>query len=202
MRWWHDLILFWADALNIPLRTAEGAAGVFEWLTPDGASQMPTAAIGLGTAAAVILLYACTYWMGDALTPAKYVIRIVCLVQASALLFFMFVPSRFAYTIPGHMLAMLGSGYGVMLAVAALMALGYGLLHIPLQLRLAHTALVLGYFAVMVPHQVVLHALVLQHLSVLFMPLLYLCFGVVFDVMVLVALYSWLVSRVPADAIR
>jgi hypothetical protein len=128
-------------------------------------------------------------------------VRALCVVQATAVLVFALAPSLFTYTIPGHMQAMLKAGYDLMLAEPALLALGYGILRIPALHRMFHPALVLGYFALLVPHQAVLHALVLQHLSVLFMPLLYLCFGVVFDVMVFVALYSWLVSRVPADAV-
>ena len=40
----------------------------------------------------------------------------------------------------------------------------------------------------------------MQHLSVLFMPVLYICFGAVFDALVFVALYSWAVSNAPVDA--
>ena len=65
-----------------------------------------------------------------------------------------------------------------------------------------YPALVLGYFAVMLPFKVVLHALILQHFSVIFMPVLYLCFGAIFDLMVFVALYSWITSQVPAEALR
>lgn len=52
----------------------------------------------------------------------------------------------------------------------------------------------------MVPHQVLAQALIMQHLSVLFMPVLYICFGAVFDALVFVALYSWAASNAPLDA--
>ncbi len=57
--------------------------------------------------------------------------------------------------------------------------------------KAALTALVLAYFALAFPMQYLVHALLLQHLSLLAMPLLYLVCGVFLDVMMFVALYSW-----------
>ena len=56
------------------------------------------------------------------------------------------------------------------------------------------------FIAILIPHQVLAQALIMQEFSVLFMPVLYICFGAVFDALVFVALYSWAVSNVPADA--
>ena len=66
--------------------------------------------------------------------------------------------------------------------------------------KLFYTGVILIFLAVMVPHQVLAQALIMQHLSVLFMPLLYICFGAVFDALVFVALYSWIASNAPANA--
>ena len=127
--------------------------------------------------------------------------RTLCVVQGSALLFFMFAPDRFPYTMTGHLAAMLNAGFHLMLAMPLLLALGWGVLRLPLHQKLLYPALMVAYFAVMLPHKALLHAVVVQHLSALFMPLLYLCFGAVMDLMVFVALYSWLVSRAPAQAL-
>ena len=202
MHWWRDVILFWGLHLDIPLRAGNGESGLLLWIQAAGTSVMPTSDIILATTAAVIALYGATFWLSDAMTPLKYLIRTLCVVQATAILFFTFEPALFSYSIPGHLQAILNAGYGVMLAVPVLLALGYGILPIRARDRFLHTAWVLGYLALMVPHMAVLHAIVLQYLSVLFMPLLYLCFGVVFDVMIFVALYSWLASRVPAEALN
>jgi hypothetical protein len=201
MGWWHDLMLFWAGHLGIPLYRADEDPGLFAWRPASGDSQGVTPAVATGTATVMLALLASTFWMKDALTPLKCLVRTLCGLQLTALLYFMFVPALFPYTVAGHLQSMLNTGYGVMIAMAVLLALGYCVLHIPLHQKRLHPALVLAYFAVMVPHVTVLHALVLQHLSVLFMPILYLCFGIVFDVMVFVALYSWLASRLPASAV-
>jgi hypothetical protein len=183
---WQALIGGWSARLGV----AAGAS-----------SLVPGPVTGVLTAAAVMGAFAATYWMPDRMTPLKYLVRVVCVVQATALLFFMAVPSRFPYTVDGHLQAMLASGYYLMLTLPVLLALGHSVLRVPLAEKLLAPALLLLYFALMVPHKALLHVLVLQNFSVLFMPLLYLCFGLVFDLMVFVALYSWLVSRVPDRAL-
>lgn len=201
MHWWQAVILYWSRYLGIPLRAGSDASALLRWTPAAGTSSMPTRGIALATSVAVVALVVATRWMSDAMTPVKYLIRTLCFVQTTAIVAFTFAPALFTYTIPGHLQAIMHAGYGVMLAVPALLALGYGILPVRAAVRFIHTAGVLGYFALMVPHMVVLHALVLQHMSILFMPLLYLCFGIVFDVMVFVALYSWLASCVAVDAL-
>lgn len=183
---WQAVIAWWAARLG---------------LMPETASLLPGPVTGVLTAAGVMGAFAATYWMPERMTPVKYLVRTLCVVQASALLYFMVMPSRFPYTVDGHLQAMLTSGSYLMLAIPVLLALGHGVLRMPLGEKLLAPALMLAYFALMVPHKALLHVLVLQHFSVLFMPLLYLCFGLVFDLMVFVALYSWLVSRLPDHAL-
>lgn len=199
---WERLILWWAERLHVPLMITEEGL-LREWtLLAEAGSLVPGPVTGVLTAAAVMGAFAGTYWLKDHLTPLKYLVRTICVVQASALLFFMFVPSLFPYTVGGHLSAMLASGYYLMLALPVLLALGYAVLRLPLARKALEPALMLLYFALMLPHKALLHVVVLQHFSVLFMPLLYLCFGLVFDLMLFVALYSWIVSRVPREAVE
>jgi hypothetical protein len=200
MQAWSTIILYWSSLLDIPLSADSAGTGLLVWTSRSGTWLMPTPAISAATAVGVVAVYASTYWMSDGYTPLKYLLRTLCVVQGSAVAFFMLFPSQFAYTVPGHLQAMLSAGYALMLAVPALLGIGYAILNLPVLDRLLHPALVLSYLALMLPHKAVFHTLVLQHLSVLYMPLLYLCFGVVFDVMIFVALYSWLASRVSAEA--
>jgi hypothetical protein len=199
--WWHHVILFWAGHLGIPLAASSASAGLLSWLPQVAATTAPSPALAAGMAAVVLALYAGSYWMRDEMTPLKYLLRTLCVLQATAIAFFVVVPSLFPYSVPRHVQAMLGAGYILMLASPALLAGGYALLRIPAWQRLAHPLLVLAYFVVLVPHQAVLHAWMLQHFSVLLMPLLYLAFGVVFDMMIFVALYSWLASHVAPRAV-
>ncbi|MBA2676655.1 hypothetical protein [Ramlibacter sp.] len=197
---WDVVILWWAQRLQLPLALAANGTERMWMLSDPAASLVPGPATGVVTAAVVIAAFASTWWMSDRLTPIKYLVRTLCVVQVSGLLFFMFKPASFPYTVGGHLESMLDAGYYLMLSMPLLLSLGYGVLRLPLYQKFLHPLGVLAYFAVMLPHKALLHVLVLQHFSVLFMPMLYLCFGLVFDLMVFVALYSWMVSRTPTQA--
>lgn len=202
MAWWHQVMLWWSERLALPLALVRtGDAASLEWEVSYAGALVPGPITGVLTAAGVIAGFAATWWMSDRQIPLKYLVRTLCVVQGSALLFFMFAPDRFPYTMTGHLAAMLNAGYYLMLAMPLLLALGWGVLRLPLHQKLTFPALMVAYFAVMLPHKALLHAVVVQHFSALFMPLLYLCFGAVMDLMVFVALYSWLVSRAPVQAL-
>jgi len=199
---WHGLLLWWAERLALPLAlTLVDGVPALVWLAGGANAQLPSSTNGALTAVAVAGAYAATHWLSDRQMPIKYLVRVLCAVQASALIFFLLVPSQFAYTLSGYLSASLDAGFVLMLVLPVLLALGWGVLHLPLHQRLLYPALMLGYFALMVPHKALLHLLILQQFSVLFMPLLYLCFGAVLDLMIFVALYSWLASLAPMDAL-
>jgi hypothetical protein len=200
---WHGTMLWWSERLALPLglvRTGDTAA--LEWRGSDPVSLMPDPlTTGVVIATVVIGAFAGTFWMNDRQGPMKLLVRTLCAVQASALLFFMFMPERFPHTLSSHLNALLNAGFYLMLALPPLLALGWGVLRLPLQRRLLYPALMLLYFAVMLPHKAVLHALVVQHFSALLMPMLYLCCGAVLDLLVLVALCAWLTGLPPAQAL-
>lgn len=202
MGFWHSVILWWSERLALPLGLVRtGDSESLEWLASYAGALVPSPATGVVAAALVIGAFASTWWMSDRQVPLKYLVRLLCVVQASALLFFMFVPTSFPYSMTGHLASLLNAGYYLMLAIPPLLALGWGVLRIPLHQKLLYPALMLAYFAFMLPHKALLHAVVVQHFSALYMPLLYLCFGAVLDLMVFVALYSWLASRAPPLAL-
>jgi hypothetical protein len=200
---WYDIIGWWAPRLHMALAhtSADAGAAVLAELAAEPASFMPTPAIGMTTTVLVILAWVATYWLNDRALPLKYVVRVLCAIQASALLYFLAVPAQFPYTVAGHLESTLSAGYSVMLTLPVLLALGWGVLRLPLRQKVVYPLFLLGYFALMLPHKALLHVLILQQYSVLFMPVLYLCFGAVFDLMIFVALYSWLASRVPVAAL-
>lgn len=132
--------------------------------------------------------------------PLKYLVRLLCTVHFIALLFFWLVPLQFPYTLGAHLAEVVQIGYLLLLAIPVMLAIGYYLLPARLVDKLLHTIIILAYFILVIPHKVVLHALILHHGSLLTMPLLYVCFGTVFDILLFIALYSWAVSRLPHGA--
>jgi hypothetical protein len=189
---WRGLLRFWGARIQLDLVLA--ASGRIE-LPP---AALPLARPGLvefGTVgSAMVLLYATTLLFPDPLTPWKYLLRFFCLLQATALLFFLVPGTRFPYTLGWHLNGLLGTGRAVMLAGVLLTPLLEGLLGVRLSMRMGHAALMLAYFALLIPHELLVHAWLLQRGSILLMPLLYLGGGALLHVTVFVALLSWMLS--------
>lgn len=201
---WRACILFWSSGLDLPfsISTRVDQAGRYavRLVGGPGDAPMPSANNLLITAVLTGGLIALGLRMKNARFPLRYPLLIIGTVQLLALLYFWFSPVAFPYSISRHGEELMTIGYVLMLVTPLMLALGYYILNQHLVIKLFHTVLILLFFAVMVPHQVLAQALIMQHASVLFMPVLYICFGAVFDALVFVALYSWAVSDVPDNA--
>lgn len=204
LSFWRACIIFWSSGLNLPftLSTALNEAGQRTLEISSGLNglPMPSNLTMLITAMVTLVLMALSFRMSDAALPLKYPLRILCVVQFLALIYFWILPAPFPYTIARHGEELMTIGYVVMLATPVMLAMGYYILNQSLLIKLVNSALILLFFAVLVPHQVLAQAFIMHHLSVLFMPVMYICFGAVFDALVFVALYSWAVSNAPIDA--
>lgn len=194
---WDSVISFWAARLELPL-----VASVIS--TPDpgvwSMQTMPSSLTLTWTWLGLFSLWGMTHFFSDRFHPLKVMLRALCLIQGTACAFFMLAPASFPYTVTQHMRALLDMGYGLMLAVGPMLALGWGILMPSLAAKILAPLGVLAYFAVMLPHKVLLHAWILANGSALFMPVLFLCFGALLDLWVFIALYAWLVGQIPRPA--
>ncbi len=186
---WRAVLDFWGTRLGSP------GLGTHTMLTP-----LPSTRWVLGTAAATAALYLWSGQWPERQRPWRVLTRGLCLVQASACAFLLWAPARFPYGLAQHLNALLQLGADLMLGMPLMLALGWGLLRLPWQLKVLGPLGVLAYFAVWLPHQAVLHAWLLSHASVLFMPVLFLCFGLLLNGWLFIALYAWLASLTPRIA--
>lgn len=200
---WRSCILYWSKLLNLSFSVTNQMNDAGEYVSRltlgSQGVPMPGSTTMAVTAVVTLLALALSFSMKNAQLPLKYPIRIMCVIQAVTLIYFWISPSNFLYSISRHSEELMTVGYVVMLATPLMLAVGYYILNQSLWAKLFHTALILLFFVIMVPHQVLVQAFIMQHLSVLFMPVLYICFGAVFDALIFVALYSWAVSKAPAD---
>ena len=204
---WRGYVLWWAQWLNMPLRPStpleRGDQLGLVWQADASALGAAGLSIEQGVwvgLALTGLAWGGTLFMRGHWLPVKYLVRTVCVVQALSLAYFVWVPIPFPHGVLNHVMNVLDAGYTLMLAIPVLMGLGYYTLNLGLGVKLLHTLLIGAFFMVLLPQQALVHLVVLQHLSVVFMPTLYLCFGALFDMMVFVALYSWVASKAPLSA--
>lgn len=201
---WRDTILFWSSGLGLPFArgTQIDDSGLSVTVLSTGliSTPMPSMMMLWVTGGITLAGLALSLTMKGATLPLKYPLRIICVVQLITVLYFLWVPGNFPYSIARHSEELMTIGYVIMVSTPVMLAVGYYILNQSLWVKLFHTALILLFFTIMIPHQVLAQAFIMQHMSVLFMPVLYLCFGAVFDALVFVALYSWAASNAPANA--
>ena len=207
LEFWRYCIIFWSAQLDLPFSLSSQINGVSSPLSllwqqtgPGGLIPIPSLTNFAVTTAATLLILALSFRMKNKITPLKYLLQIICGVQVCTLIFYQLNPARFTGSIARHSEELMVMGFVVMLATPVMLAIGYYILNQSLLSKLTYTVIILLFFTVMVPHQVLVHALILKNVSTLVMPLLYICFGAVFDAIVFIALYAWVASKAPLNA--
>ena len=150
----------------------------------------PSAQVWWLSCAVTLLIFVATYFISKSLIPVIYLLRAVLLVQAIALLYFALIPARFPHTPDSYLAGFATSGIGLISLVPFVFGLTYYIFDFGLPRKALLTSITMAHLALFLPFQVLLQALILQK-SVLFMPVLYIIFGMPVDVMLVIGFYSW-----------
>ena len=153
------------------------------------------------TAGAVALLYTASYLFPQRLTPVTYLLRAVLIIQVTALLYFLLIPARFPHTPDSYMEGLVSYRVVLISSVPALLGLTYYIFKFRLFKKVALTALTMGYLSFFFPVEILLQAMVLEK-SLLFMPVLYIVFGLPVDILIILAFYSWGMSWASDQAVE
>ena len=145
---------------------------------------------GIACAAALLL----SFLLPRRFTPLRYFLRLLVVVQLTAIAFFVFSPDPFPYRLEDHVFILLIAGLVVMGLVPLLLGLTLHVFDLPFWKKLLLTGLILAHLAVFVPLNVLVHAWLVLHGTAVVMPVLFLVFGLLLDVFVFVAFYGWALS--------
>jgi hypothetical protein len=154
------------------------------------AAILPTLGVWSLTCFVTLLLYAATYLMPKNLTPVAYLSRGILIIQGSALVYFALWPIRFPHTPDQYMESLVTAMLALISVVPSLYALTYYIFDFGLWKKALLTLMTMVYLALFLPPQLLLQALVLQT-TVLFMPVLYIVCGMLMNVLLIIAFYSW-----------
>lgn len=124
-------------------------------------------------------------------TPFGYFLRALAVIQLTAQLWFSLAPPPFTYALSQYMAGLLVCGVVILLLSPVLVSVTYFIFDFPLWQKAMLMTMLLLHLALFLPLQAVVHAWILHRTSLLSMPMLFLVFGVLFDVFVYVALYGW-----------
>ena len=141
--------------------------------------------------AAVLLL---SFLLPERFTPLRYFLRLLVLVQVSAVLFFGFAPDPFPYRLEDHVFILLTAGLVVMALVPLLLGLTLHVFDLALWRKLVLTVLILGHLALFIPLNALVHVWLIMRGTAVLMPVLFLVFGLLLDVFIFVTFYAWALS--------
>jgi len=142
------------------------------------------------TCAITLLLFFATFLLPGKLIPAIYLLRGVLLVSITALVYFALLPARFPHTPDSYLEGLVTAGIALISTVPALLGLTYYIFDFGLLKKAFLTAVIMTHLALFLPLQILFQALFLQK-TVLFMPVLYIVFGMPVNILVIIAFYAW-----------
>ncbi|MGH9499657.1 MAG: hypothetical protein ACRD3L_11005 [Terriglobales bacterium] len=140
--------------------------------------------------AVTLLLFAGTFFLSKKWVPLIYLARGILLIQVTALLYFALWPISFPHTPDSYMEALTTAGIGLITVVPLLFGFTYYIFDFGLLRKATVTVVTMIHLAIFLPVQTLAQAMVLQK-TVLFMPVLYIVFGMPVQVLIIIAFYSW-----------
>jgi hypothetical protein len=151
---------------------------------------LPDAQIWRITAGVTLALFIGTFFMPPEMIPLVYLGRGILFIQGTALLYFAIMPAEFPHTPDGYLEGLFAAGLALISLVPFLFGLTFFIFQFsPLQ-KLFLTALTMAHLTLFLPLQILLQGLILQK-TVLFMPVLYIVFGLPLDILVIISFYAW-----------
>jgi len=151
---------------------------------------LPSSQVWWLTCAATLALLAVSFLLPSHLIPVMYLLRGILLVPVTALVYFALLPARFPHTPDSYMEGLVTAGIALITTVPLLFGLTYYIFDFGLLKKAFLTAITMTHLALFLPLQVLLQALLLQK-TVLFMPVLYIIFGMPINILIIIAFYSW-----------
>jgi hypothetical protein len=150
----------------------------------------PSLSIWWLTCGVTVLLFAVTFFFPNRWIPVVYLVRGVSLVQVTALVYFALFPAAFPHSPASYMGGLSTYGLALISIVPCLFGLTYYIFDFGLPKKAFLTIVTMAHLTLFMPFQILLQGLVLQG-TILFMPLLYIVFGIPIDVLLIIAFYSW-----------
>ncbi|MGR8918843.1 MAG: hypothetical protein ACU85V_04440 [Gammaproteobacteria bacterium] len=200
---WAGVMAFWLPRLGLPgelgvsRRELHGLT-VYEVPYPQLRGTAPDGDTLLHAAAACLVLMLLAYLLGRGRAlPLAYLVWAGCLVELIACGAFALGLDAGGQTIATHVT----SGFEFALVLAGftplMLAFSFYVFDYPLRIKALGTLVIIGGLLLVAPFQYLVHVVLIDALSLVVMPPLFVLFGLLFDVAVLIALYAWVVSWEP-----
>lgn len=160
---------------------------------PFPSLEAPWPALGhfvtIGTLAVVVLLL--SFALSSRFLPLAYFLRALVLIQGVSLTWFALASPPFPYTTPRYAAGFLAAGAILITSLPAILGFTFYIVDVSLLRKVFLTVLLIGHLIVLLPLQILVHVWLIHQGSLLLQPVLFLVFGLLVEVLVLVAFYGW-----------
>ena len=138
---------------------------------------------------AIILLV--SFFLSERFIPLAYLLRALAFIHSISILFFLFFSNYFPYSLASYHAVMMLAGLIFIGLVPIIYGLIYYIFDETIVRKLWLTLLTMFYLLILVPLQYFAHAYLIYKFSLMYMPVLFLMFGLMIEVFVLISFYSW-----------
>ncbi len=197
-RYWTATWQYGLQQLNLPaiikIDMFSNAVMQVPLLTADMDAAGPSRMLLLVTFLISGAAFAASFIRQGKWLPIAYLARGLGVFQMFVCLYFWVWPDHFVYSAMTHLRYVFLIQLSVIYILPVILTLIFYPLDLSLLKKAGATALMLVYLCIAVPWLMLLHAIVLQHGTLLFMPFAYFILGGPFLIMLNVALYSYCAS--------
>lgn len=199
LRSWQQVCQFWFEHLDInaqAVRVARHQLADFQFqlLAVLAPGREITLLDWLSNILVLLILFAISFLLPTVAVPIKYLLRGLILLHSLSLVFFAFAAPLFPYAIVDHTRDIFTFTAFLIFLTPAIFAVTFYIFETSWLRMLSGTAITMFYFIVSLPFTLVIHTIFIQTLSPLSIPVLYLLLGPLLQVILLISLYSWIVS--------
>jgi hypothetical protein len=202
-KFWGKIFEFWITRLNLEGSVDYTDINLFGKIATIPFTNLPIykpSQAGIWTNIIVsALLLTLSKFIAKHYMPLTYILRAVLIIQVLTSLYCIFSRNHVLYDMQTYISGMLVIGIYMILLISPFLALIYYIFDFPVWQKILATILIVAYFIFMLPFQYMMHAFIISSGSLLFMPTLYLLFGVLLNTLMFVGSFAWIMTWKPIE---
>lgn len=138
-----------------------------------------------------VLVFLVSFLLPRRAMPITYLFRTLMLIQSSASIDRLVSPQFFPYTLQLYLVDSIMNGVYILIMMPPLLGLVYYIFNFSLSRKIGLTCMIIGYYLLFLPCHYMLHAYLIHEYTLLFLPILYIFFGTLLEVLMFVCIYSY-----------
>lgn len=188
------------DLLRDPLGMADRTAAVHYVVGGRTVLVLPESIIDgpqpstftvIANAVALLVMLLVSLVISAEKAPLRYFLRMIVLLHGMSVVYHVLPGRDLPYTVGGYVSGLLAAGVTVIALVPIVLALTHWLFDFSVGKKVGLAVGVMAYLYVLIPLKYALHAVILHVGGMIYLPILFVLFGLPIEVMIFVAFYGW-----------